>query len=116
MAQRVRPGLMAEQKREMWSRWKAGQSLSEIGRALGRERSSIHRMVASTGGYMPTPRRRSPRVLSSAEREEMSMTKTSTPRGSEKRNAIGLCGLGRVARSIRRPGRPRSLIIARVLH
>ena len=35
MAQRVRPGLMAEQKREMWSRWKAGQSLSEIGRALG---------------------------------------------------------------------------------
>jgi IS30 family transposase len=72
MAQRVRPGLMAEQKREMWSRWKAGQSLSEIGRALGRERSSIHRMVASTGGYMPTPRRRSPRVLSSAEREEIS--------------------------------------------
>ena len=72
MAQRVRPGLTAEQKREMWSRWKAGQSLSEIGRALGRERSSIHRMVASTGGYVPTPRRRSPRVLSSAEREEIS--------------------------------------------
>ena len=29
MAQRVRLGLTAEQKREMWSRWKAGQSLSE---------------------------------------------------------------------------------------
>jgi IS30 family transposase len=72
MARWERPGLTAEQKRDMWSRWKAGQSLSEIGRALGRERSSIHRMVASTGGYVPTPRRRSQRVLSSAEREEIS--------------------------------------------
>ncbi len=49
MAHWDRPGLTAEQKREMWSRWKAGQSLSEIGRALGKERSSIHRMVASAG-------------------------------------------------------------------
>lgn len=72
MAQASRPGLTAEQKREMWSRWKAGQSLSEIGRALGKERASIHRMVAVTGGYAPVPRRRSPRVLSSAEREEIS--------------------------------------------
>jgi predicted transcriptional regulator len=72
VAQRFRPGLTAEQKRDMWSRWKAGQSLSEIGRALGRERSAIHRMVATTGGYVPVDRRRSPRVLSSAEREEIS--------------------------------------------
>jgi len=56
----------------MWSRWKAGQSLSEIGRALGRERSAIHRMVATTGGYVPVDQRRSPRVLSLAEREEIS--------------------------------------------
>ena len=72
MAQPSRPGLTAEQKREMWSRWKAGQSLSEIGRALGKERGSIHRMVASTGGYVPTTQRRSSRVLSMAEREEIS--------------------------------------------
>jgi IS30 family transposase len=72
MAQRVRPVLTAEQKREMWSRWKAGQSLSEIGRAFGRERSSIHRMVASNGGYVPATQRRSSRVLSMAEREEIS--------------------------------------------
>ena len=37
MAQRGRPGLSAEQKRELWSRWKAGESLSEIGRALGKQ-------------------------------------------------------------------------------
>jgi IS30 family transposase len=72
MAQVVRPGLTAEQKREMWSRWKAGQSFSEIGRVLGRERSAIRRMVASTGGYVPATQRRSPRVLSLVEREEIS--------------------------------------------
>ena len=72
MAQLGRPGLTAEQKRELWSRWKAGESLSEIGRALGRQSGSIHVVVASSGGYVPAPRRRSPRVLSLAEREEVS--------------------------------------------
>ena len=59
--------MTAEQKREMWSRGKAGQSLSEIGRALGKERGSIHRMVASNGGYVPTPRGRLARVLAARE-------------------------------------------------
>jgi IS30 family transposase len=72
VTQRGRPAVTAEQKREMWSRWKAGQSFSEIGRVLGKERSAIRRMVASTGGYGPPRRRRSPRVLSLAEREEIS--------------------------------------------
>jgi transposase, IS30 family len=72
VAQASRPGLTAEQKRELWSRWKAGQSFSEIGRVLGRERSAIRRMVASTGGFVPLDQRRSPRVLSLAEREEIS--------------------------------------------
>ncbi|MGH2796985.1 MAG: IS30 family transposase, partial [Thermoleophilaceae bacterium] len=42
MAQLGRPGLSAEQKRELWQRWKAGQSLSEIGRALEKQAASIH--------------------------------------------------------------------------
>jgi IS30 family transposase len=67
-----RPGLTPEQKRELWSRWKAGESLSEIGRALGRQPGSIHGVVAANGGYLPMPRRRSPRVLSLSEREEIS--------------------------------------------
>jgi len=67
-----RPGLTPEQKRELWSRWKAGESLSEIGRALGRQPGSIHGVVAGNGGYVPMPRRRSPRVLSLNEREEIS--------------------------------------------
>lgn len=72
MAQRGRPGLSPEQKRELWRRWKAGESLSEIGRALGRQAGSIHGVVEANGGYVPTPRRRSARVLSLAEREEIS--------------------------------------------
>jgi len=72
MAQMGRPGLTAEQKRELWSRWRAGESLSEIGRALGRHARSIHGVVAANGGYLPAPRRRSRRVLSLLEREEIS--------------------------------------------
>lgn len=72
MAQRGRPGLTAEQKRELRSRWKAGESLSEIGRALGRQPGSIHGVVASNGGYVPARRRRSARALSLTEREEIS--------------------------------------------
>ncbi len=67
-----RPGLTPEQKRELWSRWQAGESLSEIGRALGRQPGSVHGVVVSNGGYVPAPRRRSPRVLSISEREEIS--------------------------------------------
>src|SRR5829696_9595339 len=72
MARRGRPGLSPEQKRELWSRWKAGESLSEIGRALGKQPGSIHGVVASNGGYLPARRCRSLRVLSLAEREEIS--------------------------------------------
>jgi IS30 family transposase len=72
MAQMGRPGLTAEQKRELWSRWRAGESLSEIGRALGRQAGSIHGVVAANGGYVPARRRRSRRVLSFTEREEIS--------------------------------------------
>ena len=72
MAQMGRPGLSAAQKADLWHRWKQGQSLSEIGRALGKHAGSIHGVVSSNGGCMPTSRRRSLRVLTLAEREEIS--------------------------------------------
>jgi IS30 family transposase len=72
MGQRGRPGLSPEQKRELWSRWKAGESLSEIGRALGKQPGSIHGVVAANGGYVPAVRRRSARVLTISEQEEIS--------------------------------------------
>ena len=58
-----RPGLSAAQKAALWQRWKQGQSLSEIGRALGKHAGSIHGVVSSNGGYMPAGRRRSRSAL-----------------------------------------------------
>ena len=42
-------------KTEIWSRWKAGQSLHEIGRALGKDHGSIHFLLAQHGGIVPAP-------------------------------------------------------------
>jgi hypothetical protein len=40
-------GLSAKQKAELWKRWKAGQSLNEIGRALGKDHVVIHFVLAA---------------------------------------------------------------------
>ena len=72
MAQLGRPGLSSSQKAELWQRWKNGQSLSDIGRALGKQAGSIHGVVSSNGGIPPASRRRSRWALTLAEREEIS--------------------------------------------
>jgi IS30 family transposase len=56
----------------MWSRWKAGQSLNAIGRALGKDKQVIHFLLARHGGIAPAARRRSRRALTLAEREDIS--------------------------------------------
>ena len=72
MIERKRRGLSAEQKAELWKRWKAGQSLNEIGRALGKDHVVVHFVLARHGGIAPPSRRRSRRVLTLAEREDIS--------------------------------------------
>jgi IS30 family transposase len=72
MAQMGRPGLSTAQKAELWRRWKDGQSLSDIGRALGKHAGSVHGVVSANGGIIPTARRRSRLALTLAEREEIS--------------------------------------------
>jgi IS30 family transposase len=72
MEQRERWSLTPEQHRELWQRWKAGESLSNIGRALGRVRSGIHHWLATRGGIAPAIRRRSARTVSLVEREAVS--------------------------------------------
>lgn len=67
-----RPGLTLQQKTELWSRWKAGQSLSDIGRALGKHAGSIFGVLMSRGGIAPLVRTRSSLSLSIQEREEIS--------------------------------------------
>jgi len=72
MIEPKRRGLSAEQKAELWKRWKAGQSLNEIGRALGKDHVVVHFILARHGGIAPPARRRSRRVLTLAEREDIS--------------------------------------------
>ena len=64
--------LSGVQRADMWSRWKAGQSLHAIGRALGKDHVVIRFLLARHGGIAPPARRRSRRVLTLAEREDIS--------------------------------------------
>ena len=72
MGYRTRIKYTAAQKAEMWDRWQRGESLSSIGRVFDRHSSSIHGLLAPTGGIRPPPRRRSRWALTLAEREEIS--------------------------------------------
>jgi hypothetical protein len=72
MRQARRYGLCAAQKAEIWRRWKAEDSLHEIGRALGKDHGSIQFLLSQHGGIAPAVRRRSQRTLTLAEREEIS--------------------------------------------
>ena len=69
---RRRVKLSANQRIDMWGRWKAGQSLHEIGRAFGKSHVVIHFLLARHGGIAPTARRRSVLRLTLAEREDIS--------------------------------------------
>src|SRR6202521_2371777 len=72
MRQGRRFGLSAEQKLDVWRRWKAGQTLHEIGRAFGKEHSSIRCLVSRHDGIAPAVRRRALLALPLREREEIS--------------------------------------------
>jgi IS30 family transposase len=68
-----RPGGLSEaRKQELWERWKAGESISDISRALKKPPGSIHGMLKATGGIAPPQRLRPRWMLSLAEREEIS--------------------------------------------
>jgi IS30 family transposase len=72
MAQTRRWKLSATQRADMWKQWKAGQSLHAIGRALGKDHVVIQLLLARHGGIAPAARCRSRRVLTLAEREDIS--------------------------------------------
>ena len=72
MTQGRRVKLSAVQRTDLWSRWKAGQSLHEIGRALGKDHVVIHFLLARHGGIAPAARRRAPSTLTLTEREDIS--------------------------------------------
>ena len=72
MGRRFHRGFTAAEKTELWDRWKRGESLKAIGRAFGKQSSSIYFLVAPHGGIRPAERRRSRLALTLAEREVIS--------------------------------------------
>jgi IS30 family transposase len=62
-----------KQRAELWERWKSGQCVADIARALRRRnKSGVYRILALNGGIAPAPRRRAPVALRLGEREEIS--------------------------------------------
>jgi len=72
MKQRARIHYTESQKALMWERWQKGESLQQIAQLFDRNHSSIHSILAATGGIGPAPRCRSRWALTLAEREEIS--------------------------------------------
>ena len=67
-----RGSLQRSETKELWDRWRRGESLKAIGRAFGKPSSSIYFLVAPHGGIRPAERRRSRLTLTLSEREEIS--------------------------------------------
>jgi hypothetical protein len=63
MAQGKRDRLSTEQRIDMWRRWKAGESLHDIGRAFGKGHGSIRLLLTQRGGIVPADADRAGRHL-----------------------------------------------------
>src|SRR4051794_35291802 len=66
------PGLSDEQRAETWRRWKHGQGVRKIGRAVGFDHGSIRTLLIQKGGIAPLPRKRAGLALTLTEREDIS--------------------------------------------
>lgn len=67
-----RRAFTAADKNEIWRRWKRGDRITDIAKAMGRETGSIYCHMLAHGGISPRERIRSTRVLGLVEREAIS--------------------------------------------
>jgi len=72
MSHTHRHSLTAAEREALWERWKRGDSVAAIARALGRTPSGVAHVLARSGGIAPAPRKRRSNALSLAEREVIS--------------------------------------------
>ena len=72
MVRMGRRGFSDFEQAEIWRGWKSGRTLRSISRSLGWSDMHVRNLVSASGGFAPPPRRRSSRVLSRSEREEIS--------------------------------------------
>ena len=63
--------LTPDERRDLWRRWREGQTLTAIGEALSLAPASVFAMVRSAGGFSPPERTRSERSLTREDREEI---------------------------------------------
>ena len=101
----IRVGFTAAQFSELWDRWRKGEGLKSIGRALGKPSSCIFNHLRPTGGIRPAEGRRSRLSLTLAEREEISRGMAV---GQSLRSIAGCLGRSpsTVSREIKRNGGP----------
>jgi IS30 family transposase len=72
MKRRTRTYYTDAQKALMWERWREGWTLHQIAQLFNRAHTSVQNILSRTGGIRPPLRRRCPRSLTLAEREEIS--------------------------------------------
>jgi len=72
MRQRPRIYYSASQRALIWDRWRRGETLHQIAGLFDRYHSSVHRILAESGGIRPAERHRSRLALTLTEREEIS--------------------------------------------
>ena len=65
-------GLDASERADLWQRWRKGQTLSEISRALEKAPGSIFGFIEARGGISPSIRCRNAQTLTLLDREEVS--------------------------------------------
>jgi len=102
-ARRKNEPLSIPGKAELWARWKAGESMSDIGRAMGKDPGSVYTLLLAQGGIAREPRHRAPVALVGGEREHIS--RGLAARQSIRRIARELCRApSTVSREIARNG------------
>lgn len=72
MASDYRYGYTAEEKAELWKRFRQGQSFREIDKAFNKVHGSSRMAIGYHGGFLRPSRKRAPNQLSLAERESIS--------------------------------------------
>jgi IS30 family transposase len=68
----ARTALTPAEVDEVWRRWRSGEAVKVLARAMRRHPSTVRDLLKRSGGVRPAPRRRGPLRLSLAEREEIS--------------------------------------------
>lgn len=72
MSRTGRPGFSRDEKKEVWLRWRNGESISDIGRVIDKAPGSVFGVLKLNGGITPRERHRSSLSISLSEREEIS--------------------------------------------